>query len=357
MRSARSWRRIAPSWRSLATAENWTYADAEAYLASLEPIGWRLGLERIRRLTSVMGMPQHRFASVHVVGTNGKSSVAQMTAALLDAHGMSAGAYLSPHVERWTERVQVRGDEIAPDDLAAAIERTAESIDTVNRALEEGDAVTQFEAVTAAAFTALAEVDVGVIEAGLGGRLDATNVIPSQVCALTSVGLDHTEWLGDTKAEIAAEKLAVLRDHSTLVIGTLDDDVELLAERVASDRGAALVRAEPGPQLHLRVPGEYQRRNFAVALAAARQVLGGLDVGAAERVASELELPGRLEVRAGDPPMILDAAHNPDGAQALAEALPGVADGRPVVACLALLEGKDAGSTIGALSGAIDHAV
>ena len=359
MRSARSSRRIAPSWRSLATAENWTYADAEAYLASLEPIGWRLGLERIRRLTSVMGMPQHRFASVHVVGTNGKSSVAQMTAALLDAHGMSAGAYLSPHVERWTERVQVRGDEIAPDDLAAAIERTAESIVTVNRALDEGDAVTQFEAVTAAAFTALAaaEVDVGVIEAGLGGRLDATNVIPSQVCTLTSVGLDHTEWLGDTKAEIAAEKLAVLRDHSTLVIGTLDDDVELLAERVASDRGAALVRAQPGPQLHLRVPGEYQRRNFAVALAAARQVLGGLDVGAAERVASELELPGRLEVRAGDPPMILDAAHNPDGAQALAEALPGVADGRPVVACLALLEGKDAGSTIGALSGAIDHAV
>jgi dihydrofolate synthase / folylpolyglutamate synthase len=306
-----------------------------------------------------MGLPQHRFASVHVVGTNGKSSVAQMTAALLDAHGMSAGAYLSPHVERWTERVLIRGAEIAPDELAAAIERTAESIESVNRSLDEGDAVTQFEAMTAAAFTALAaaEVEVGVIEAGLGGRLDATNVIPSQVCALTSVGLDHTEWLGDTVTEIAAEKLAVLRDHSTPVIGMLDEDVERLAERVASDRGASLVRAEPGPRLELRAPGEYQRRNFAVALAAARQVLGGLDVNAVERVASELELPGRLELRPGDPPMILDAAHNPDGARALAEALPEVADGRPVVACLALLEGKDAGSTIAALAEAVDHAV
>src|SRR4029450_2433527 len=138
----------------------------------------------IRRLTCGMGMPHDGFAPVHVVGTNGKSSVAQMTAALLDAHGMSAGAYLSPHVERWTERVQIRGDEIPPDDLAAAIERTAESIVAVNHALDEGDAVTQFEAVTAAAFPALAAagVDVGVIEAGLGGRLDATNVIPSQVC-------------------------------------------------------------------------------------------------------------------------------------------------------------------------------
>ena len=134
----------------------WDYEEAEAYLASLEPIGWRLGLDRIRRLTSALGVPQHRFASVHVVGTNGKSSVTQMTAALLDAHGVSAGAYLSPHVRRWSERIRIRGAEIGNDDLAAAIERTAQSAEAVNRALDEGDAVTQFEAVTAAAFMALA---------------------------------------------------------------------------------------------------------------------------------------------------------------------------------------------------------
>jgi dihydrofolate synthase / folylpolyglutamate synthase len=337
----------------------WDYEDAEAYLASLEPIGWRLGLDRIRRLTSALGMPQHRFASVHVVGTNGKSSVTQMTAALLDAHGVSAGAYLSPHVRQWSERIRIRGAEIGNDELAAAIERTAQSAEAVNRALDEGDAVTQFEAITAAAFMALAAsgVEVGVIEAGLGGRLDATNVIPSRVTALTSVGLEHTEWLGETETEIAAEKLAVLRDHSTLVVGVVGDEVEELAERFATERGASLVRAEPGPRLTLRAPGRFQRRNFAVALAAARAILGRLDVEVAEWVAAELELPGRLELREGDPPAVLDAAHNPHGAGALAEALPDVADGRPVVACMAMLEKKDAESVIAALAPAIEYAV
>jgi dihydrofolate synthase / folylpolyglutamate synthase len=306
-----------------------------------------------------MGMPQHRFASIHVVGTNGKSSVTQMTAALLEAHGRSAGVYLSPHVERWSERIRIRGSEIDEAELAGALERTAQSVEAVNRSLDEGDAVTQFEAFTAAAFFALAGsgVDVGVIEAGLGGRLDATNVIPSRVCALTSIGLEHTEWLGATEEEVAAEKLAVLRDHSTLVIGSLSPDVERLAERFAADRGAALVRAEPGPGLSVRAPGAFQRRNFAVALAAARAMLGHLDVPVAERVARELELPGRLEVRPDNPPTILDAAHNPDGARALAEALPEVSQGAPVVACFAVLEGKAAEPMLAALAPRIVHAV
>jgi len=306
-----------------------------------------------------MGMPQHRFASVHVVGTNGKSSVAQMTAALLEAHGVRAGAYLSPHVERWTERIVVGGKEIDGDAFGGAVERTAQSIDVVNRALDEGDAVTQFEAVTAAAFTALAAagVEVGVIEAGLGGRLDATNVIPSHACALTSVGLEHTEWLGDTDVEIAAEKLAVLRNHSTLVLGEVSEAVERLADRVAIERGASLVRATPGPRLSLRAPGGFQRRNFAVALAAARALRGGVDLDAVERVADELELAGRLELREGDPPVVLDAAHNPDGARALAEALPEVAGERPVVACVAFLSRPDAAEMVAALAPAIDHAV
>jgi dihydrofolate synthase / folylpolyglutamate synthase len=306
-----------------------------------------------------MGMPQHRFATVHVVGSNGKSSVVQMTAALLNAHGRRAGAYLSPHVERWSERVEVGGSEIGETELASAIERTAQSVEVVNRSLDSGDAVTQFEAMTAAAFTALAAsgVEVGVIEAGLGGRLDATNVIPSRVTALTSVGLEHTEWLGETEAEIAAEKLDVLRDHSTLVVGTVREDVERLAERFAAERGAELIRAEPAPRLSLRAPGAFQRRNFAVAVAVARSMLGGIDVASVEAVASELELPGRLEVRPGEPPTILDAAHNPEGATALAEALPEVARRRPVVACVALLEGKDAEGMIAALAPALAHAV
>jgi dihydrofolate synthase / folylpolyglutamate synthase len=130
----------------------------------------------MHRLTTLLGMPQHRFASIHVVGTNGKSSVARMTAALLEAHGVSAGCCLSPHIERWAERVLVRGAEVEPAAFAASVERTAEAAAVVNRSLEEAEEVTQFEVATAAAFVALAvaRVQAGVVEAGLGGRLDAT---------------------------------------------------------------------------------------------------------------------------------------------------------------------------------------
>src|SRR3954452_7928169 len=216
-------------------------------------------------------MPQHRFASIHVVGTNGKSSVTEMTAALLKAHGRRAGVYVSPHTHRWSERVRVGGAEIGAAALGAAGARTAQSVEVVNRSLEDGESVTQFEAATAAAFVALAQagVEFGVIEAGLGGRLDATNVLTSRATVLTSVGLEHTEWLGDTEEEIAAEKLAVLRDHSTLILGRVGDGVRELAARTAAERSARLIIAdEPNPELRLAVPGAYQRRNFAVATAA-----------------------------------------------------------------------------------------
>ena len=163
---------------------------ADAYLDSLDPVGWRLGLERMRKLTTALGLPQHRFASVHVVGTNGKSSVTRMTAALLEAHGLSAGALVSPHAERWSERTLVRGEEVGGAKWEAAVEQVARAAEGVNRSLAEGDAVTQFEAATAASFVALARarVEAAAIEAGLGGRLDATNTIPSRVTVLTSIG-------------------------------------------------------------------------------------------------------------------------------------------------------------------------
>jgi dihydrofolate synthase/folylpolyglutamate synthase len=316
-------------------------------------------LERIRRLVGVLGNPQHRFASVHVVGTNGKSSVARMTAALLEAHGVRSGAYLSPHLERWSERVLIGGEEIEQDRFAAAVQRVAESVPAVNRALEEGEAVTQFEAATAAGFVALASggVEVGVIEAGLGGRLDATNVIPSRVCALTSVGLEHTQWLGSTLEEIAGEKLAVLRDRSMLVVGELDPRVAALAREVARERHATIVAPKPSPRLELRARGPYQRRNFAVALASAEAVLGRLEPAAATAVAATLQVPGRVEVVDSDPPLILDAAHNPDGARALAEALGEVAGTAPVVGCIAVLEDKNAEGMVAALAPALAHVV
>jgi dihydrofolate synthase / folylpolyglutamate synthase len=282
-----------------------------------------------------------------------------MTAALVEAHGVRSGAYLSPHLERWSERVLIGGEEIERERFATAVQRVAESVPAVNRTLPDGEAVTQFEAATAAGFVALAAagVGVGVIEAGLGGRLDATNVIPSRVCALTSVGLEHTEWLGSTLEEIAGEKLAVLRDRSTLVLGRVDPGVEALAREVAAARHAAVVAPKPNPRLELRARGQYQRRNFAVALASAEALLGRLDPTAAVQVAETLHVPGRVEVVGSDPPLILDAAHNPDGARALAEALEEVAGGAPVVGCIAVLGDKDADSMANALAPALAHVV
>jgi dihydrofolate synthase/folylpolyglutamate synthase len=315
----------------------------------------------MQRLSTVLGMPQHRFASIHVVGTNGKSSVTRMTAALLEAHGLSVGACVSPHAERWSERVLVHGEEIGEAEFSAAVERAAEAAAVVNRTLQEGEAITQFELATAAAFVALAaaRVEVAVIEAGLGGKLDATNTIPSRVTVLTSLGLDHTAWLGETEAEIAAEKLAVLRDHSTLVLGRVGPEVRAAAEKVAAERGSELIVApeDPGEGIELRASGRFQRRNFALALSAAEAFLGELDPDRVAEVAASLTVPGRLERVAEDPPAFLDAAHNPDGAAALAEALAEVAAGRPVVACLAILGDKDAAAMIRALAPALERAV
>jgi dihydrofolate synthase/folylpolyglutamate synthase len=333
----------------------------DAYLEGLEPFGWRLGLERMHKLTTALGLPQHRFASVHVVGTNGKSSVARMTAALLEAHGVAAGACLSPHSASWTERTLIRGEEVGVPEWGETVMQVAKAATGVNRSLDEGDAVTEFEAATAATFLALASarVEAAAIEAGLGGRLDATNTIPSRVTVLTSIGLDHTEWLGETELEIAAEKLAVLRDQTTLVLGQVSPDVEALAERTAFERGARLLRApaDPGADLQLLAAGGFQRRNFALARTAAEAFLGALDPASVAEVAATLAVPGRLERVAEQPPTFLDAAHNPDGAAALAEALPAVTGGRRVVACLAVLADKDAGAMVRALAPALDQAV
>src|SRR4051794_40835787 len=194
----------------------------------------------MRRLCTLLGMPQNRFASIHVVGTNGKTSVTRMTAALLEAHGVSTGAYLSPHIHSWRERVMIRGEPISEEAFADALERAEESAQVADRAAGEEGPVTQYELLTAAAFVAFAtaRVKYGVIEAGLGGRVDATNVIPSQLTVLTSVGLDHTEWLGETVEEIAAEKVAVLRDHTALLVGHVPEEVNDVIEREVAEKHA-----------------------------------------------------------------------------------------------------------------------
>jgi dihydrofolate synthase/folylpolyglutamate synthase len=328
--------------------------EAERLLLDLELFGMRFGLDRMFKLTTALGMPQRRFASIHVVGTNGKSSTVRMIAAILQRHGLSTGSFTSPHLRSFAERIEVGEEPVGDAAFGAAVGRAWQSAQLVNRTLAEGDEVTQFELLTAAAYHELArrEVEVAVVEAGLGGRYDATNVIPSKVQVLTGVGLEHTRWLGPTIADIAGEKLAVVRDHGLLVLpAQLPAEAEEVAHRVAAQRNATVVRAQAEEAgFPLRARGAFQRANFALAEAAAEAFLGRApDRQALRRAAAELEVPGRLQLVGEHPLTLYDGAHNPAGAHALAESLPEVLAGRPLALVLSVLEDKDAAAMLAEL--------
>jgi dihydrofolate synthase / folylpolyglutamate synthase len=339
------------------TDPRWTEAQAERQLRSLELFGMRFGLDRMRRMMTALGSPEQGFDAVHVLGTNGKSSTTRMTAAILERHGLSVGAYLSPHLVSYRERILVGGREIDAEDFAAAIARASWAAERVNRTLAEGDHVTQFELLTAAALWEMArrEVDVAVVEAGLGGRYDATSVIDSQVTVLTSVGLEHTRWLGPTLEDIAEEKLAVVRPHSTLVLGEdLVAPAQAIAERVAQERDAHIVRARAAAtDAELLARGAFQRRNFALARAAAEAYLATVEIPLSEQAlaaaAASTAIPGRLQLIEQDPPTVLDGAHNPDAVAALVESLPDVVGRAPLALVLGVLEDKDAAAMLATL--------
>ena len=341
----------------------WDLRRAEEHLLSLELFGMRFGLERMRRLLTVLGSPQERFRAVHVVGTNGKSSTVRFTAALLEAHGVSTGSYLSPHLTSFAERIRVGDADLSGAAFGAAVQRAAAAAAKVERT-GDGERVTQFELLTAAAFDELArrDVEVAVVEAGLGGRYDATNVLGAPVVVLTNVGLEHTRWLGPTIADIAGEKLAVVRRGATLVLGDDAPEVRALAEAT----GAKVVRPAPlaaapaasaaspsaAALAAAAVPG-YQRVNFAAALAAAEALLARpLDDAAVARAAAHAHVPGRFHVVDRDPLTIFDGAHNTPGVAALAASVP---DG--TVAVVSILDDKDAAGMLRALLPRLSAAV
>jgi dihydrofolate synthase/folylpolyglutamate synthase len=267
----------------------------------------------MRALLAALGDPQRRYPAVHVVGTNGKTSTTLMAAALLAAEGLRVGAYISPHVRSWAERIQIDGHDI---DLEAALERVR----------PHAAEATQFEVLTAAALAAFAasEVDAAVVEAGLGGRLDATNVLDARVVVLTNVALEHTEVLGDTRDAIASEKLAVIHPGAHVVLG------EPEWEAAARAAGATSVEV-------------MSRSNLALAVAAAEAFLGrAVDPAAAE----ELQVPGRLERRGERPLEIWDGAHNLAGIGYLLPRLPS----REYVIVASILADKNAGGMLRALT-------
>ena len=290
-------------------------ADNVSWIEALSPWPEEFGLGRMRRLLAQLGDPQVAFRAVHVVGTNGKTSTTRMCAALLAAEGKTVGAYTSPHVTGWGERIQVSGE---PVDLEAALTRVRPPAEAVG--------ATQFEALTAAALAEFraAGVDAAVVEAGLGGRLDATNVLDAPVVVLTNVDLEHTDVLGGTREEIAREKLAVIRPGATAVLG------EPEWEELAREAGATAVL----------VTG---RSNLALALAAAESFLGKqVDPAPAE----DATVPGRLE-RMGDAPLeIWDGAHNLGGVGYVLARLPS----RRYVVAASILADKDVDGMLAALS-------
>ncbi|MGB2876364.1 MAG: Mur ligase family protein [Gaiellaceae bacterium] len=276
------------------------------WLESLSPWPEVFGLGRMHALLSELGKPQRAFPAIHVVGTNGKSTATRRAAAFLERDGLSAGAYTSPHVSGWSERIQVDGHDA---ELEQALERV--------RGPAERLGATQFEVLTAAALAefAAAGVDAAVVEAGLGGRLDATNVLDSRVVVLTNVALDHTDVLGGTRGEIAGEKLAVVTPGATVVLG------EAEWESLARASGAAVV-------VHAQDAGRTAAEAFL-----GRSLEGEV----------EISLPGRFDVIGED---VFAGAHNPAGVEWLLERLPR----RDYVIVASILADKDAQAMLSTLA-------
>ena len=278
----------------------------EAWIESLSPWPEEFGLGRMRALLTKLGNPEREVQAIHVVGTNGKTTTTRMIEALLLADGIKAGSYTSPHVLGWSERIRVGGQDA---DFEQALERVRPAAEAVG--------ATQFEVLTAAALAefAAAGVTAVAVEAGLGGRLDATNVLRTVTVVLTNVGLEHTEQLGSTREAIAAEKLAVIRKGCGVVLG------EPEWEELAWANGASEVVLETGG-------------NVALARAAAESFLGYVvDPGPARAV----QVPGRLEVLGEHPLEIWDGAHNSDGVLYLLPRLPE----RDLVLVASILADKD----------------
>jgi dihydrofolate synthase/folylpolyglutamate synthase len=323
-----------------------TYSEAVAYLDGHIGRGMHPGLETVAGLLELMGNPQDSYPVVHIAGTNGKTSVARMVTVLCIAHGLTTGTFTSPHLEAVEERVSVNGMPTEAEDFVQAVLDVKAFADIYEE--RTGRQISYFELTAALAFSWFADqaVDVGVIEVGLGGRLDATNAAHATVAVLTSVGMDHSEYLGDTIEAIAREKLAIVEEGSILVTGPLPESVITIAEEVCRERSAELrlygrdfrlegsmkgvggwqidVEGTQGvyEEIFLPVHGRFQTINFAVAIAAVEALTNrALDGDAVIDAAAVLTNPGRMELMETDPPLILDGAHNADGFAALAQSL------------------------------------
>jgi dihydrofolate synthase/folylpolyglutamate synthase len=342
---------------------------------------------RIEALMDVLGQPQRAYRSIHITGTNGKTSTARMVDELLRGFGLRTGRYTSPHLSSMTERIVLDGTPVSDGVFAEAVEEISPYLDMVDE--REDMPMTFFEALTGLAFALFADapVDVAVVEVGLGGAWDATNVLQASIAVITPIGLDHTELLGDTVAEIAIEKAGIIHSGASVILAA--QPVEAAAELIkrAIEVHAAVAReglefgvldrqiAVNGQVLTLQglggvyedvflpLHGAYQAQNAASALAAVEAFFGAgaetgpIDIDIVRAAFAAVSSPGRLEPVRSAPTVLVDASHNPSGMVATVEALAEGFDFRQLVGVVAMLADKDVRGALQVLEPALDHVV
>ena len=341
-------------------------------------------LDRIRYLVDLLGLPNRAYPAIHLTGTNGKTSTARMVDSLLQAFGLRTGRYTSPHLDRVTERITLDGQPLSDELFTEVFDELAPYVALVD---ERGTPMTFFEVLTGMAFAVFADapVDVAVLEVGLGGAWDATNVVDASTCVVLPIGLDHVPLLGTTLAEIAGEKAGIVHEGATVVLSAQQAEAAEVLLRRCADVGATVAReglewgvvdrrpavggqvltlqglAGRYDELFLPLHGEHQAANAAAALAAVEAFLGGgqgsLDPEAVREGFARVTSPGRLEVVRSSPTVIVDAAHNAHGMAATVAAL---ADGfafSHLVAVVACLADKDVRAMLEILEPAVDSVV
>ena len=359
------------------------YEEAIQYIHNTVKFGSKLGLTNITELLKRLGDPHKKFPAVHVAGTNGKGSVTSMTTSILHQAGYKVGMFISPYLERFTERIQVNLEEIPVDELALLTEQVKEQIDGMVR--DGFNHPTEFELVTTLGFLWFAKqnVDIAVVEVGLGGRLDSTNVISPLVSVITSISFDHMRVLGSTLSEIAFEKGGIIKPGVPVVSYPQQEEAAKVIKGLAAERGCSYYGVLPDQirerdtelsvqhfdftfqgntweSFAIHLPGKHQQLNAACAITAL-QVLKDKGFNITDEILyaglDQARWPGRLEVMGENPTILLDGAHNPSGAQALADAMRLYFPNKQIYLILGVLHDKDVNGVTSILCSVADRVI
>lgn len=354
-----------------------TYSEALESIHSLLSFGSRPGLDRVRELLRRMGNPQDKLKFIHVAGTNGKGSTCAMLSAILKAEGYRTGLFISPYITDFRERIQIDNEPVSEEVLTAAVEKTLPLLDKLR---DEGIIITEFEYVNALEFYIHAEAkcDIVVLEVGMGGLLDSTNVILPPLCSvITTIGLDHTAILGDTIEAIAEQKCGILKKGSIAVTSSQDKRVMSVIESTADKLGIPLRKGEDievdvreislkgsrfvcgSLEITLPLAGDHQIENARTALAAVEAIrssglLGISDDSIIKGMRNAVN-PARLELLSESPVVLLDGAHNPNGIEALKAAIDRFLPDTPIICVMGMLADKDIDSSIALLDGVFER--